>query len=68
MSTSGSDPIFFLGVISEQFIFFSWRKFVKNSLFLMGCACFCATSGVAIVDTDCVHFRSPKWPALGIFA
>ena len=66
MSTSGSDPIFFLGVISDQFIFFSWRNLVTNSSFRQGCACFYAFSGVAIVDTVCVHLRCPKWPALGI--
>ena len=57
---------FFLGVISEQFIFFSWRNLVTNSGFRQGRACFYATSGVAINHTVCVHSEYPQWPALGI--
>ena len=64
MSTSGSNLIFFLDVISEHFIFF-WRNLVTKSGFGQGCACFYPTSGVAVVDTVCVHFRCPKCPALG---
>ena len=65
MSTSGSNLIFFSWRNLGAFYIFSWRNLVTKSGFGQGCACFYATSGVAVVDTVCVHFRCPKCPALG---
>ena len=64
-----------LGIVSDFFVLrnlgviciLSRRNLVTNSGFRQGGACFYATSGVAVVDTVCVHFEYPQWPALGIF-
>ena len=66
MSTSGLDPIFFSWRNPGPNYILFWRNLVTNSGFRKGCACFYANSGVAIVDTVCVHLKYPKWPALGI--